>query len=436
MPQTRFTPFCTHRTSGHATGGLGLSFVRLVAFACLLGAASPLSAANIIHEFYVPMPEAQSRTALVSIEPASGIVGQTMESVVSIVVTGTGSIVHYDEWEDGYEVDLNNPTQSTTKIWGDGNNANGIPPGYANDPASLASGAVINLRNLVSLPRNPATLLFDGRDRFGGTKALVVTRTGWAVAPGSVLAGSVEVMATMDYGTQYVSPVGQDVSSSSMFEFVGLMVMARENGTSVTVDINGTVSGGTTTFTLNQGESYLVNGGVLKGATVDATKPVQVQLITGDKGARYETDWFTLYPVADWTGTYYSPVGTAADGDATLGFFYNPHASAITINVLSNLGTGSFMVPAYSVTQYQMPQNSGAKFTSANGETFFGLVMVGANPSANNVHDWGFTLVPSDSLTTEAVVGWGPGSSDLSQNGSPVWGDTRGGGARLCGLQW
>jgi hypothetical protein len=109
----------------------------MVALGWVLGAALPLFAANIIHEFYVPIPEAQERTALVSIEPASGIVGQTMESVVSIVVTGTGSVVHYDEWEDGYEVDLNNPAQSTTKIWGDGNNSNGIPPGYAIDPAGL-----------------------------------------------------------------------------------------------------------------------------------------------------------------------------------------------------------------------------------------------------------------------------------------------------------
>jgi uncharacterized repeat protein (TIGR01451 family) len=382
---------------------------------------SAAGAANIIHEFYVPMPEAQERTAFVAIEPASGIVGQTMESVISIVVTGTGSVIHYDEWEDGYEVDLNNPAQPTTKIWGDGNNANGIPPGYANDPAGLASGAVINLRNLVPLPRNPATVLYDGRDRFGGTKALVVTRTGWAVNPGSVLAGSVEVTATMDYGTQYVSPVGQDVSANSMFEYVGLMVMARENGTPVSVDVNGPAPGGNTSFSLNRGESYLVNGGVLKGATVTANKPVQVQLITGDIGARYETDWFTLYPVDQWTGTYYSPVGTAADGDPTYGFFYNPHASSLTINVVHNLGTGSFNVPANGVVQYQMPQNSGARFASASGATYFGVVMVGSNPSANNVHDWGFTLVPSDSLTTEAVAGWGPGSSDLSQNGSPVW---------------
>ncbi len=68
-----------------------------------------------------------------------------------------------------------------------------------------------------------------------------------------------------------------------------------------------------------------------------------------------------------------------------------------------------------------MPQNSGARLQSAGSENFFALCAVGANPSANNVHDWGFTLVPADALTTQAVVGWGPGSSDLTQNGSPVW---------------
>ncbi|MBL9113959.1 MAG: DNRLRE domain-containing protein [Verrucomicrobiaceae bacterium] len=379
------------------------------------------NAANIIHDFYVPMPESQVRTAFVAIEPASGVVGTTMESVISIVATGTGTIIHYDEWEDGYEVDINNPVQATTKIWGDGNNANGVPPGMANDPAGLSSGAVINLRNLITLPRNPSAVLYDGRDRFGGTKALVVTRTSWATTPGSVLAGSVEVTATTDYGYEFTSPVGQDVSAASMFEYVGLMVMARENATSVTVDVNGPATGGATTFTLNQGESYLVNGGVLKGAKVTANKPVQAQLITGDIGARFETDWFTLYPQDQWSSRYFSPVGTASDGDPAYAFLYNPSSSPITINHQSKLGSGTFSIPAYGVYQHQLAQNSGTRYTQAADLPFFGIVMVGANPSANNVHDWGFTLVPSDSLTTEAVVGWGPGSSDLSQNGSPVW---------------
>lgn len=397
--------------------------VRAAVLAVLAWVGSPphAHAQMIVHEFFVPMPEAQIRSALVSIEPASGIVGQTMESVVSVVVTGNGTAITYDHWEDGYEVDLDHPTQSTTQIWGDGNNANGIPPGFANDPASLSSGAVISMRNQISLPRNPSVLLYDGRDRVGGTKALVMTRTGWAVTPGTVLAGSVEVPATLDYGTQFFSPVGQDISASSMFEYVGLFVQAKDDGTTVTIDTDG--SGPTVAFnvTLNRGESHLVNGGIKKGATATASKPVQAQLVTGDIGARYETDWMTLFPAEQWSSTYYSPVGTAADGDATFAFLYNDNASSITIDYYTGVGSGSFSVPAKGVYQHQLPQSYGTRFSSSGGEPFFGVVMVGANPSANNVHDWGFTLVPADSLTTEAVCGWGPGSSDLSQNGSPVW---------------
>ena len=83
-------------------------FVLIPALTLGLGTAS--HAANIIHEFYVPMPEDQIRTALRTIEPGAGVVGTTMESVISIVITGAGSVIHYDEWEDGYEIDLNNPS--------------------------------------------------------------------------------------------------------------------------------------------------------------------------------------------------------------------------------------------------------------------------------------------------------------------------------------
>ncbi len=387
----------------------------------LLAAVARADAANIIHEFYVPLPEAQVKTALVSIEPAAGVVGSTIESVISIVVTGAGTVVHYDEWEDGYEIDLNKPTQSTTKIWGDGNNANGVPPGYANDPVSFTPGSVIILRNLVPLPRNPANFLYDGRDRFGGTKALVVSRASWATTPGTVLAGANEVLATMDYGTNYIAPVGDDVSAASMFEWVGLAVMARDDATSVSIDADGPGAGAAITVTLNRGESYLVNGGIKKGATVVASKPVQVDLITGDIGARYESRRFTLYPRDQWSNTTYSPVGTAANSDASFAFIYNPNPGSITVNATTCLGTTPLTVPANGVVQWQLAKSCGAKFATAGGEDFFGIVCVGANPTANNVHDWGFSMVPSDNLTSQAVVGWGPGSSDGTQNGSPVW---------------
>ena len=36
----------------------------------------------------------------------------------------------------------------------------------------------------------------------------------------------------------------------------------------------------------------------------------------------------------------------------------------------------------------------------------------GTHDNTNAVYDWGFSLVPERYLTTTAVIGWGPGSSD------------------------
>src|SRR5262249_5564151 len=151
-------------------------------------------------------------------------VSNTLDSTFSVVATGAGTVIYYDQWEDGYETDLAHPVQASTKIWGDGNNANGIAPGFTNDPVGLPAGTVLTLRNLIPLPRNPSNLLYDGRDGIAATKALVVARMSWPVSPGSVLADATAVPATIDYGTSYVSPVGQDVTNAS-FGYVGMMVM-------------------------------------------------------------------------------------------------------------------------------------------------------------------------------------------------------------------
>ena len=386
----------------------------------VLAAAS--RAQSIVQEYYVPMPEAQIRQSFLLLASNTGT---TMDSVVSMVVGTSGTRIVYDHWEDGYEVDIDHPTQASTQIWGDGNDANGISPGFANDPASLASGTVIALRNWVTLPRNPATLLYDGRDRVGATRGIAVSRSAWATTPGSVLADATEVNATIDWGSSFVMPIGENEifpspATSSMFELVSLFVQAAQNGTQVQVDSNGdgTVD---TTVILNQGETYYLASGVMKGATVTASKPVQVDLLTGDIGANYESRWFTIPPLDQWGSSYYTPVGTASDGDDTYIFLYNPDAAAIPINSTTRVGTGSFSIPAKSTYRFLMPQDSGAHFFNTSSKKFFAVGTVGAEPASNNVHDWGFSLVPEDNLTTSLVVGWGPGSTDLSVNGSPVW---------------
>jgi uncharacterized repeat protein (TIGR01451 family) len=384
------------------------------------GVAFSAQGAFMVHEFYLPLPEAQIRSSFVSLSSASAV-GTTMEAVFSIVVTGPGTIIHYDHWEDGYEVDINNPLQSTTQIWGDGNDANGIAPGFTKDPSGLPMGTVIALRNQMSLPRNPGTRLYDARDRVTATKALVISRAAWSTKIGTLLSSSVEVQATIDHGTRFLAPVGQDVNASSMFEYVGLFVMADTDNTAVTIDTDGAGPKAPLSVTLNRGESYHVDGGIMKGASVTATKPVQAHLVTGDIGGNYEARWFTLYPVEDWYNSYVTPVGTAANGHECYLFVYNPGPAAITIQARSRTGAVSFTVQPGAAYQWQVPQNSGAILTSAGGEPFCAVSTVGAKPSSNNVHDWGFALVPADALTTEVVVGWGPGSSDLSKNGSPVW---------------
>ncbi|RYD27550.1 MAG: DUF11 domain-containing protein, partial [Verrucomicrobiaceae bacterium] len=149
----------------------------------------------------------------------------------------------------------------------------------------------------------------------------------------------------------------------------------------------------------------------------------QVDIITGDIGGNYECRWYTVAPTSQWGTRYYSPVGTASDGDDTYIFLYNPNASAITVNTTTRSGAGSFSIPSKGNYIYLMPQDSGASFINTANQPFYALATVGAEPTANNVHDWGFSLVQEADLTTTLSLGWGPGSSEVvpTVNGNPAW---------------
>ncbi|MHB9116082.1 MAG: C25 family cysteine peptidase [Thermoleophilia bacterium] len=391
-----------------------------------LVAASPARAAALPSTYYVPLPEEQLRTMLLNMAPGAG---NTMHTVVSIVASANGTVIYYDEWEDGYERDPGVKAQASTKVWGDNDPANGIPPGYSTD--LLYSGSVITLENDVPIPRVPSNVLYDGGDKIGATYMLAVTRAGWAPNPGTVLAGAVEVHRTLDWGLEYRSPVGTNVAAgdqNAMFDYTGLLVMAGEDGTVVQIDADNNGAFETNT-TLAQGQSYLVNGGVRVGGRVLASKPVSVDVITGDRAANYESRFFSLYPVSLWSGTYYSPVGSSTRGvntETTYVFVYNPGAARIRVTMRDSGGTTARWVNAGTYTRYTMALNTGAQFYSANGEPFFAVTCVGARSDSNQAHDWGFTLIPESSLTTMSIVGWGPGrdassGAGLTENASPVW---------------
>ena len=337
---------------------------------------------------------------------------------------GRRTQIYYDQWEDGYETNLALPTQASTQIWGDGNDANGIPPGYAHDPAGLPTGTVIILTNTVaSSPRNPAQTYFDGRDRIAANKALVVTRAGWPSPTGPVFGGSAVVQATIDWGTNYVSPIGTDMAEN-LSKYTGFMVMASQNNTTVIIDPDGPGSLLAVTNMLNQGESWFYSGSLRRGATINASKPVEADLVCGDTVSTYAIDWFTLYPQSDWSGTYYTPLPSTTHNFtayATYMYFYNNSAVPITVFYTNLVATNSFVLPANGGYKFTMPQGSGAVFSSAGGEKFTTLCTVAGSPANDTDYNWGFTPLPKGSLTSEAVAGWAPGTSDYSANGSPVW---------------
>ena len=99
-------------------------------------------AVNLVQEFYLPMPEQQISQANNAIISGTGT---TIASTFSIVVTGSGTVIYYDQWEDGYEANLATPTQTNTLIWGDGIDTNGICPGFTHDPVGIQAGTVITL---------------------------------------------------------------------------------------------------------------------------------------------------------------------------------------------------------------------------------------------------------------------------------------------------
>ncbi|MCX6029964.1 MAG: hypothetical protein NT169_11800 [Chloroflexi bacterium] len=389
--------------------------------------------AQPIQVFFLPLPEDQVRTSLYAIATATN---QTMHSVTGVSITGNGTMIYYDQWENGYELDIANPTQANTQIWGDGNAANGCPPNLNGTPVTctngndvLAAGNVIILENDVALPRNPATVLYDGRDKLAATKAVAVTRSLWSTGPGTLLADAIEVYDTTRWGTSFRIPVGQNLSSNSMFQYTSLLLMANQDGAVVQIDKdgNGTVD---VTTTINQGDSYQISGGISSNASITASKPVQIDVITGDVGSTYESRWFTIPPTEQWGPSYYTPVGTTNATYPANVWVYNPsQTAAITVNYQTKAGTGSFGVAAQGTYRYLMPSLSGAHFWTPNGESFLAVGTMDSGTSTtdpqNQTFDWGYTLVPEAWLTTAMVVGWAPGTAagctTGTCNGSPVW---------------
>ncbi|BAQ66780.1 cadherin-like domain-containing protein [Geminocystis sp. NIES-3709] len=404
---------------------------------------------GVAQTFIMPFKESDVRTSLYAINTA---VGTTLKTIISTAITSNGTIIVYDHWEDGYEADINNPIQSTTQVWGDGDSSNGQAPGAADD--ILRAGQVIVLNNDVvlssvgSLTANAGKPYWDGRDKIGATKALTVTKAGWALSPGTVLAGAVNVFDIENSGSTYTIPIGQNTitnianpndTANRLFEYTSLHIVASANNTRVKIDKdgNGTVD---LTVTLNQGDTYLVSGGVLQGATVTAEdalgtttkKPIMVYSIAGDVGSAYENRWLAISPKEQWSNSYFAPVSTTLAADPTHVFLYNPSTtSSIRVYYDTQTTIGSFIDIAANSTNYVPMGSSAAHFytkpatVGAQAPVFFAVSTIDSDGTNNATRDWSYNLIPETYLTTRFAVAWAPGNSNADPltaiNGSPVW---------------
>ncbi|MDH4377451.1 MAG: Calx-beta domain-containing protein [Ramlibacter sp.] len=436
------------QAGGPADGGDDRARFVIAGQAIDVETAAPYAIAQI---HYVPMAEADVQTSLKAISTA---VTGNIQTVIAITATSNGTVVVYDHWEDGFEADIKNPLQASTKVWtynngwfvdtdGDGSR-NGAEPAVSGTGITV-SGRSIILTNAVN-PASPSTIDFDGRDKIGSTKAISVTRAGWSLTPGTVLAGAVNVIDSGNAGKTYTLPVGQNVQTvatgtDKLFEYTSAHIIATQNNTTVTVDKdgNGTVD---LTITLNEGQSYLVSGGLNAGAKITADKGVGVYLIAGDVGSTYENRWFALTPDEQWASSYYAPVGTTLAANPAYVLIYNPNGANIRYETATGTGTitpsGSsgttWASNSSTKTSYFLMPASAARFyttdkdASGNLKSFFAVSVIDADATANQTHDWSYSLVPETYLSDKFVVGWGPGADNVTRafastdlNASPVW---------------
>ncbi|MBP7276424.1 MAG: IgGFc-binding protein, partial [Kiritimatiellae bacterium] len=327
----------------------------LFAFAAAVGAAraeNPVA----VQTYYVPITEPQILQAMQTINPSGTLSVNPVQTYISVSAVADGTVIYYDQWENGFDADISNPANlygagnpGGTQIWGDGNPANGAPPGV---PADLIDAGTVFILNNPVTTTNMQAIDFDGGDKIASSKTIAVARAGWSTGPNTLLAGANEVFDTASWGTSYRLPVGANLATSfdyDKFSYAGFSVMAAQTGTIVQIDkdANGTYE---TSVTLNEGQSHLVNGGVQVGARIQSNLPVQVDMITGDIDDDYECDFHRLLPNNLWSSSYYTPVSTSTSSAGTTVWLYNPTASSITVQYQTRTGTGGNTLTTTALT--------------------------------------------------------------------------------------
>jgi SdrD B-like domain/Prealbumin-like fold domain len=434
--------------------------------AVLFLAGANLSFAQVPTElYYLPFPENELLADFSTISTA--VATDPLTQIVTITVGADNSVVYYDHWEDGYEIDITNPKQSTTLIFGDGNPANGAPVGNSSDV--LVSGNVFNLRGVIKTATLASVIDVDARDKIASFKPITVTKLAFPTGTNTLLGSCVEVFKASLWGKEYRVPLGENMPTSAgatpltfdneAFELTSISILAGPGGATVNIDSdnNGTFE---ETVAIAEGKT-LYRRNINVGARITADQPINVVMFTGDVGSTYESRDTSLLPIERYGNEYFAPTSTVTtkvldavttlDGIGTSVFLYNPGTSAITVSydVLNTnpnpdiYVTNTVSVPAGGNARVTLvadnnTTNQGAYrfYTASPTSKFYAFLAVNANDpltTGNQAYDSGYGLMPRDTLTTQLLVGLGIGrdpfsSTALTENGNPVWLTTVGNG--------
>ncbi len=376
-------------------------------------------------QFFVPIPENEAIDFLRDINTSNG------DSTVFYagIAVSSDAIVIYDHWEDGYESNINAPSQATTQIWGDGDLTNGVAPGFPTD--LLDAGKAIVLNNILfsghstsntydpNASGNDAVLQavidYDGKDKIfiGGIGAF--SKFAWGKPNGTVSMSGATVPSEKKIGTNYILPVGQNTTGGGVqFEVTSVSILATQNSTTVNIDrdANGSTD---ITVSLNQGETYYLDSRqgatvitVNQGATISANKPIMVHLLTADFNSSYQGRTYALTPTSQFSTCYYMP---AVPNETMRVFFYNPTASNITITRTTASGATSTISVNANSSNFEDVNSSGLGYRYCSSVGFTMLTTVDYNAATS---DWGFTPVPTSNLTSKVLMSIGAGCDPLN----------------------
>ncbi len=129
---------------------------------------TPALAANPapVQIFYVTLPESEGLRVLSAI---NGAAVSPMYTYFSIAIGMSGAYVYYDQWENGYDSDIANPTNiysagnpGGTQIWGNGKAIDGCAPNITGAPVTCTdANDVLNAGNVI-IPYNAVPLIPGG----------------------------------------------------------------------------------------------------------------------------------------------------------------------------------------------------------------------------------------------------------------------------------